>query len=584
MHLIPYPKKITEYEVFTGKSFSLTAPEQDARLRKAVDKLPLSADGLPLELVYEISEGPLVDDSLIADEAYTLNLTNKGAKIEAKTTRGVFYGIQTLRQILENEAPMCCVIEDVPDFHHRGFYHDVTRGKIPTVETIKKIIDDLAYMKYNSLELYVEHCFEFEEFRDFIGETGALTAAEIREVDDYAYDNFIEHIPSIPTFGHLYFLLQQPKYAHLREAVDFKPYASVWHLRMAHHTIDPTVDESFEIVKSLIDQYLPLCRSEYFNICCDETFDLENGRHKDMDTGLLYVDFVTKIVNYVQSKGKKVMMWADIILKHMDYIDRLPENIYFLNWRYNFDVPEKIVSDIAETKRPQILCPGTNTWCRFVEDVDEGTGNIALMALFGKKYAAEGILNTNWGDYGNVCPWELSLYTTAVGAEEAWHQGKLTTEYVPHTYLKMLPEFDDAMNALFYHGKDGAALVKKLSTLQSNMSWRQFVRYQSNKEYDGVLDYVPITKENAVAVRDEAELIRKTILPDADIQEAFREEMDIALEALEVIAEAWAESEGFGFERLTDTDAFLKRFRAMWLTKNKESELKDVEAVFHYGE
>ena len=67
-------------------------------------------------------------------------------------------------------------IEDEPDFKYRGFYHDITRGKIPKVETIKRLIDNMAYYKLNSLQLYVEHTYEFKEFSDDIERTGYMTA------------------------------------------------------------------------------------------------------------------------------------------------------------------------------------------------------------------------------------------------------------------------------------------------------------------------------------------------------------------------------------------------------------------------
>ena len=60
---------------------------------------------------------------------------------------------------MEEQVP-CLHIKDKPDFKYRGFYQDVTRGKIPTVDTIKKLIDTMAYYKLNSLQLYVEHVFE----------------------------------------------------------------------------------------------------------------------------------------------------------------------------------------------------------------------------------------------------------------------------------------------------------------------------------------------------------------------------------------------------------------------------------------
>jgi len=178
-----------------------------------------------------------------------------------------------------------------------------------TVEPVEKLIDILAYYKLNSLQLYIEHAFDFNEYRCFLEPQGYLTAEEILELDDYCYENFIDFIPSLSTFGHLYRLLETKEYKHLCELDEFTPDPNLWLNRMLHHTIDASNPESFELISSLIDQYIPLFRSKYFNICCDETFDLCNGRNKGKDKGALYLEFTTKLITHVSSRGKTVMMW-----------------------------------------------------------------------------------------------------------------------------------------------------------------------------------------------------------------------------------------------------------------------------------
>jgi hypothetical protein len=101
----------------------------------------------------------------------------------------------------------------------------------------------------------------------------------------------------------------------------------------------------------MIDQFLPLFRSDKFNICCDETFDLQNGKHKDKDIGKLYVDFVNQLIAYLKNQSKQVMMWGDVILQHMDYVQEIPKDTVFLNWFYGADKNE--AEEIA-TLRSQI--------------------------------------------------------------------------------------------------------------------------------------------------------------------------------------------------------------------------------------
>ncbi len=383
--------------------------EIDARLKKAIDKLPCQTGGVPLFINVGKSDSEKYVLEIHADR---ITITSDGAK-------GAFYAIQTLRQIFRFEKIPCLYIEDAPDFEYRGLYHDMTRGKVATVETLKKLIDDMAYFKMNSLQLYVEHTFEFEETKDLIQKTGYITKEEIKELDEYCYENFIEFIPSIATFGHMYEILEQDRYKHLRVLKDFDAPPDFWMSRMKHHTIDPLQNESFALVKSLIDQYYPLFKTDKFNICCDETFDLENYG-EGVDAGKLYVDFVQKIINHVASKGKKVMMWADILLHHPETLEYLPDDIYYLNWNYSENPPEADVVKLAELGKKQIVCPGTSSWSRLCEKVTEEEMNIANMIDNGYKHGAVGVLNTNWGDYGNPASIDLAMYGIVLGAVKSW--------------------------------------------------------------------------------------------------------------------------------------------------------------------
>lgn len=186
--------------------------------------------------------------------------------------------------------------------------------------TIKLLIDDMAYYKLNSLQLYVEHVFPFRETQELIKKTGCMTQQEMKELEAYCQENFITFIPFFSAFGHMFEILNQPAYRHLAILDTYEADSNFWWDRMRHHTINPLKPESLPLVESLIDQYLPLFQNNFFNICCDETFDLDRYLKCD-DPGKVYADFVKKIIAVVRSRGKDVMMWADILLKHPEVVD-----------------------------------------------------------------------------------------------------------------------------------------------------------------------------------------------------------------------------------------------------------------------
>lgn len=554
LKLIPEVKKLTFLGGELTKKTVCPCQTPDLRLTKAMDKLPCDPAGVPLTLCITGGEG----------EGYTLRVEQDKITLEAATAAGAFYGIQTLRQLFAGETVPCVEITDAPDFSHRGFYHDVTRGRIPTVETLKKLIDDMAYYKLNSLQLYVEHVFPFKETQGLIEKTGCMTRSEMKELEAYCQENFITFIPSLSTFGHMFEILNQPQYQHLAVLDQYKADPNFWWDRMRHHTINPLKEESLQVVESLIDQYLPLFQNNFFNICCDETFDLDRYLECE-DPGKVYADFVKKIISLVRSKGKDVMMWADILLKHPEVIDDIPEETVFLNWFYRIPVPEENIEKLAKMGKKQIVCPGTTTWNRFCEDVDVEEENICKMAEYGYKHGAIGVLNTNWGDWGNPCSMELGMYGMVLGAAKSWAIETAVCE-----------DFYDAVNSLLYGGEDGIGCLKTLCKMHKSIVWRDFVRNYHSIRATGEKECSTTTVQAIRQIQKNYLQLREKLSHVTWTEDNYRREILSAAEAICVVAELTAKMEGMTLERITDTEKFLETYAENWLRTNKESELSEM--------
>jgi N-acetyl-beta-hexosaminidase len=153
----------------------------------------------------------------------------------------VFRGITTLEQLIKNCPQKIPYLEivDEPDFPVRGFYHDVTRGRVPTVDTLKRLVDTLAFYKINHFQLYVEHSFAFSKIPELWEGKTPLTAEDIRELDEYCARRYIDLVPSLSTFGHLYELLRLPRFEHLNELnINASQTPRCLWDRMAHYTLD----------------------------------------------------------------------------------------------------------------------------------------------------------------------------------------------------------------------------------------------------------------------------------------------------------------------------------------------------------
>ncbi len=565
MNLLPRVKKLQIKDGFLKNS--AVAPyceEIDYRIKNAINCLPVSQNGAALVIKTKGEKG----------EKYTIDINQNSIEISADGLNGVFYAIQTLRQVFKEEKIPCAHIEDWPDFDYRGHYHDITRGKIPTLESLKELVDILVQFKINSLQLYVEHVYEFNETKELVKKTGYITKEELIELDKYCLDNFIEFVPSIATFGHMYEILEQEQYKHLRVLKDFKTPHNFWVARMQHHTIDPENPQSLELVKSLISQYYPNFKSDKFNICGDETFDLDSTFGEA--AGDIYVKFIKEVANFVTSQGKKVMMWADIVLQHPETIKDLPDDIYFLNWNYWKNPPESVVAKFAETGKKQIVCPGVCNWSRFCENLDCGQSNIEKLIDLGHKYGAVGVLNTSWGDYANPASTELYLQGMVLGAAKSWAVETQTND-----------EYYELLNKLVYGSSNAVKYLTKLSEIHTKFgeTWNLFcntyfkVRYGEEYKANFTIDAQTIKEIQAEC----GEIINDLSAQKWGYDEV-REEAIICAKALVVLAQLGGKMVGVNAEKTIQTADFIKEYEQKWLQKNKPSELNKISEMLLYLE
>lgn len=556
LNLIPAVKSLKIQEGYlTKKAISFNKAGVDPRLAKALCKLPMADGGTKLTLVLTGEAG----------EGYTLEVAEEAITITAGTAQGAFYGIQTLRQLFTQESVPCVHIEDAPDFPLRGFYHDISRGRIPKVETILEMVDQMAYYKLNSFQLYVEYVFPFKETEALVKKTGCITPEELKRIEAHCEENFIEFIPSLSTFGHMFEILNQPAYKHLAILADYENSHNFWFDRMQHHTVNPLKEESLPLVKSLIDQYMPLFKSDTFNICCDETFDLDRHLACD-DPGAVYAGFVNQITEYVRSKGKHVMMWADILLKHPEAIGDISEDTTFLNWFYRTPDPEERIALIAKTGRKQIVCPGITNWNRLCEDVEVEEINISAMTKYGKKYGAIGVLNTSWGDWGHPVSVEMGMYGMVLGAEKSW---------------SVETPVDDAFHArvdhLLYKKAGAFAILHAVSRLHGHVLWKDFVRSYVDYRYGEKCDfeYAPVSQEGVAEIQKALPVLREKLAGAWELDNYRKEFLSVA-EGLCLLAELSAKLAGREVTSLVNADAWMDDFRKSWRAQSKESELENL--------
>ncbi|HEX5506141.1 MAG TPA: glycoside hydrolase family 20 zincin-like fold domain-containing protein [Thermomicrobiales bacterium] len=382
-----------------------------------------------------------------APEGYRLTITPERVTVVAATEAGLFYGVQTLRQLLRTQGRRlpALTIEDRPALPHRGVMLDVSRGKVPTLDTLRRIVDTLAAYKYNHVQLYTEHTFQFPS-HPLVGRgAGSLSGDDMIALDRYCRERHVELVPNLQSFGHLRAMLGLPEYAALDEAG--------W-----RWSVTPAREETYRLFDELYGDLLPAFTSRWLNIDCDETWDLGMGQTKQLvaerGLGRVYLGHILRLRELAAKHGRRVMLWADVLNHHPELLPELPEDLLLLDWHYEAAEHYPTLDALGRSGRAFWVCPGTSTWNTLFPRLDNALGNIRNFTREGLAAGATGMLLTDWGDIGHYQPLSNSWYPYLYGAATAWTGAKTTPE-----------EFDRAFAPLFLGRPAGDAAIAAMRRL-----------------------------------------------------------------------------------------------------------------------
>jgi len=359
-----------------------------------------------------------IDTSQISQrQGYQLLINEGEIRIVAHDPAGAFYAAQTLKQICRQTTGTgqlpCLEIRDWPDFPNRGVLLDISRDKVPKMQTLYELVDLLCQWKINQLQLYTEHTFAYRNHKVVCEHASPMTGEQIMALDAYCRERFVELVPNQSSFAHLERWLRHKEYLHLAEREDY-PFS-----------LSPAVPGSIELIAELYDELLPHFSSRQFNVNCDETFDLGSGKSKEMcerlGKGRVYLDFLLKIHKQIQKHGHTMQFWGDIILCSPELIYELPDGAVAMVWGYEADHPfAEQCPKFAASGVPFYVCPGTSSWNSIAGRTENAIGNLRNAAENGLAHGAIGYLNTDWGDNGHWQPLPASYPGYAYGAAVSW--------------------------------------------------------------------------------------------------------------------------------------------------------------------
>lgn len=350
----------------------------------------------------------------LGHEGYVLLIERKNIIVRANTKAGLFYGVQTLRQLARGMATEdglpCLKMVDYPDLRYRGVQDDISRGPVPTMDFMKTQIRRYASMKLNLVSFYIEHVVKTKSHPDFAPAGGAISMEEWKELTDYAADYFMETMGNFQSLAHFEKIMSYPQYRHLGET---------------DRMIAPVLEESFQFLKDIYDEMIPAFSAPFFNVNCDETWDLGRGVSKAMVDSIgvaqVYANHLNRLKQVISRHGKRMMFWGDIVLQHPEIFDMIAKDAVIGAWDYSaYNSFDSFLQPYKEAGFDFFFSPGVLNSNRMMPDYQMTFINIKNFVRDGWEHGALGMLNTVWDDGGKAI-FSQDWYGIAYSAEQSWH-------------------------------------------------------------------------------------------------------------------------------------------------------------------
>lgn len=457
IHVVPKPRQVEERP---GR-FGLLAPLTMVLPSPASDDHRYAAQLLQEEIAavsrVKIKVGPGPDGQIVltlqgapdqvGEEGYLLDVTPLRITLAARTSAGLFYGVQTLRQLITRGGIPAVRITDWPAMRWRGLHDDLSRGPVPTTDYIKRQLRTCAEYKINLYSFYIEHTFAYRSHPLIGPRGGSLTAAELKELVAYARRHHIEIVPEQQAFGHLHHALKWEKYSHLGEL----PHG---------HVLSPANPETYKLVKSLYDELVPLFPGPFLHIGADETFELGAGQSRalvaQLGLGRTYFNHIKRVSEMLAPYKKRLMLWGDIAMHHPDLLPELPKDLIVMSWDYSpQEGYDQYLKPFRDAGLDVFVCPGVNNWNRIFPNLDMALPNIRDFIRDGQKFNALGVLNTTWDDDGDAL-FGMNWYPVVYGAAASWQAGLSDTE-----------EFRDRFDWVFFRNPTGTPFADAVARLNA---------------------------------------------------------------------------------------------------------------------
>ena len=423
--------------------------EEAVKQSKASQDGPVAHDAVPFRVTLLRTDSVaaktllihagLAFDLAMESEGYVLVIEPHQATIVAASGAGIFYGVQTFKQLLPRtgaarELPTGTV-RDWPAMRYRGVQDDLSRGPVPTLEFQKHQIRVIAAFKANIYSPYFEHTLLYPNEPIAAPPGGALTPAEARELVAFAGQYHVTILPEQEAFGHLHHVLKYELYQDAAET----PHG---------HVLAPGQPATLPLIKDWFTQMAAEFPSPFMHIGADETWDLGKGRTQQQvesqGYGPVYVAFLKQIHDELEPLHKRLLFWGDIGGADPAAVAGLPKDMIAMPWNYwdstGFD---KMIEPFAKAGIETWVAPGDANWNEVFPVAKTALWNIQGFIRDGQRLGSTGAINTVWNDDGEGL-FNLDWYGVLFGPVASWQAGE-----------SPIPDYQDAYGPVFHGDSTG---------------------------------------------------------------------------------------------------------------------------------
>ncbi len=271
----------------------------------------------PGRIVLQVNPGTVnqTDDPELNNQAYKLEIAGSRIQITGNTDQGLFYGVQSLLQLMRRNGngditvPAGSII-DWPDLQLR-FIHWDTKHHQKRIETLKRLLDWLAFFKVNCIGFEMEDKYEYPS-HPVIGVPGAYTKEQMQELTRYALERHIQLVPVIQSPAHMAYVLKHEEFAHLRS--DGSNYQACM------------CDE--EAIQLIFDMYQDMIEAtpgvKYFHVSTDEVYyagtcEKCDRPYNEENRSQAWADYVKRAHRFLTERGRRMLAWVEypLLPKHI---------------------------------------------------------------------------------------------------------------------------------------------------------------------------------------------------------------------------------------------------------------------------